>query len=139
MKTACNQENTHVLRFETGENLIEMLTLHCKENHIAAAWISGLGQALSVTLAWYNIDTKSYEDNVLTDVMEISNLSGNVAVKDNQTVIHLHGTFAGSDLKAYAGHVRELVIGATCEVRLEILPGALTRAKDKETGLNLLQ
>lgn len=59
--------------------------------------------------------------------------------RDEKLTIHIHGTFSKNDLSVIGGHVKELVISATCEVLLIPFEIKLLRAKDDMTGLNLLQ
>lgn len=127
-----------VLVLKRGEEIVETLTKYVSENHLTAAWISGLGGASSITIAWYDITTKKYIDRTIDDALEILNLTGNISIKDNEPFLHLHGTFAGSDYGAVGGHVKSLTVGLTCEIVLTKLIAPLTRNYDGETGLHLL-
>ena len=71
--------------------------------------------------------------------LEITGVHGNAAQNEaGETVLHLHGTFADENYQVIGGHVKDLVVGGTCEVIVRPLDAKLTRAKDEATGLNLL-
>lgn len=131
-------KNTYILRFDKGENVIKELTSFCNEKDITAGHFTGLGACSSVTLAYYDLITKKYLDKTFPNDMEIVGLTGNIAKLGDETVIHSHGVFSDLDYNPYGGHVKELVVSATCELHLTTLKGTMERSFDKETGLNIL-
>ncbi len=131
--------NGNLVVINRGEELIAQLTEYAQERKLNSAWISGLGGSGSVTLEFYNILTKEYEWKKFNVPMEILNLTGNLSWVDGEPFWHVHGTFSGRDLHALGGHVKELVIGLTCEILITPLNTPLTRVFDDETGLKLLQ
>ena len=114
------------------------LAEYAREHGLKAAWVSGLGGVGTVTLGFYDIETKSYEWKVFDTPLEILNLSGNLAVVDGKPFWHVHGTFGGRDYQVIGGHVKELVVGLTCELLVTPLDTPLARTFDEETGLKLL-
>lgn len=121
------------------EEMTAQLANYAKQHNLKSAWISGFGGAERVTLGFYDIDTKAYEWKELNEPMEILNLTGNLAWVDGEPFWHVHGIFSGRDLRAVGGHVKELVVGLTCEVLITPLNTPLTRMFDDETGLKLLR
>lgn len=57
---------------------------------------------------------------------------------DSEPFWHVHGTFGSWDLAGVGGHVKEMVVGLTCELLVTPLDGPLTRIFDDETGLKLI-
>ncbi|MEX0932190.1 MAG: PPC domain-containing DNA-binding protein [Candidatus Saccharimonadales bacterium] len=131
-------ENGYLLRLEKGEELVEALTSFCKEHKITAGFLYGLGGTTSATLGYYNLGSNEYKFTHLDDLVEIANLSGNVAVKEGEPFLHLHATVADSLLRTFSGHVKELKVGGTCEIHLTVFNEPLERRKDTYTGLDLL-
>ena len=80
---------------------------------------------------------KKYSDKTFSGQIEIASFLGNVAMMGKDIVVHAHGVFADHSFKAYAGHVKKMIVSATCEVVFHILPGKIERIYDKYTGLNL--
>lgn len=137
MKVIANPNN-YVLVLERGEELVTSLDQFAREQNLDSAWVSGLGGASDVTISWYDIKTKQYVDRAITDALEILSLTGNLSTVDGKPFWHLHGTFAGRDYAAFGGHVKQLVVGLTCELHVTPLETSMTRRHDEETGLKLL-
>ena len=131
----------YVVRLDKGELLIEHLTALVRQEELQGAWISGLGAAQWVELGFYQLEAQTYHWQRLDKLLEITALSGNVAWKDDEPVLHIHGSFADEQLRGYGGHVKELAVGGTCEVFLHRMQGdtGLVRQHNDQIGLDLLQ
>ncbi len=128
-----------IVRLEKGELLIEQLNKLIEKEQIASAWVNGLGGATWAELGFYDLEKQEYHWKRFDELMEITSLQGNIAVDEaGQTAIHLHGSFARSDMSGVGGHVKELAVGGTCELRISILSTPLVRRGDAKVGLNLL-
>lgn len=128
-----------IFRFDKNEDAIKGLVKFCVEQNIHAAHFTGLGACGSVTLSYYDLKKKKYLDKKFEEDLEIVNLTGNVAKLKKETVIHAHGVFGDKKYQTIGGHVKELIVSATCEIHLLVLKGKMKRGYDKKTGLNLLQ
>ena len=128
----------YTLIFNKSENLIENLTEFCKRKSIIAGFFHGLGGALSAELGYYHLDEKQYQFQKLDQVLEIASLHGSVALKDGEPFIHAHAVLSDASFHAYAGHVKELTVGGTCEVHLRTFTDEWYREYDQETGLSLI-
>lgn len=130
---------SYLVRLEKGEKLVESLTALVKKENIPSCWLNGVGGAQSAEIGFYHLDKKKYEFKAIGELMEITGLQGNLAWSDAEPVWHIHGTFSKSDLSVIGGHVKELVVGGTCEVMLHEWYGDnLTRTQSDEIGLKLL-
>jgi predicted DNA-binding protein with PD1-like motif len=138
MKVINQSYNNILFRFDIGEEVINTLSTYCLENTVKAASFSALGACGEITLAYYNLETKHYEDHTFNEDLEILNLTGNVAVMEDKYIIHCHGVFGRNDCSVIGGHVKTLTVSATCELIMTKLEGKIERAHDKKTGLNLL-
>ncbi len=132
-------EQKYVVVLEKGEDLFAALSQFAKEAGVDTAWLQGIGAALEVELGYYQLDKQEYHWKSFEGPLEIASLQGNIAQKDGQPVFHVHGTFATDDYGAIAGHVKKLVVAATCEIFIHKLEHKLTRAHDAGVGLELLQ
>lgn len=139
MKVILDTKDTLVIRFDKGEDVIKGLISFCDKKKITAGHFTGLGACASVTLAYYDLITKKYLDKTFPNDMEIVSLTGNIATLKDETIIHAHGVFADLDYNPYGGHVKELIVSATCEIHLTVLQGEMERGFDEQTGLNLLK
>lgn len=129
---------TSVLRIDAGEEVIETIREYCDEQEIMAASVSAIGAAKTVLVSWYDLTRKVYEDKQLEGQWEIVSLNGNVSLKNDKAFVHVHGAFSDKSMSVQGGHVKKLVVGATCEVILTVIEGSMQRQSDEETGLFLL-
>lgn len=139
MKIIIQKNELMVLRFDVGDNLFETLEEFVKSNNINSGNFSAIGSAKEATLSYFNLETKQFEDQKIIENIEIVSLSGNIAWMNNEPIIHAHGVFSKKDLSTFGGHVKKLVISATCEVVLNTFNEQIFRKHDGITGLNLLQ
>ncbi len=127
-----------VLRFSKGEEFKKTLEVFLKERSIRGGFFYGLGGAEAATLNYYDLEKKAYvAKRFFGEHFEVATMSGNVAQKEGEYVIHAHATLANKDFVACGGDVSELTVGGTLEIFLTILD-PLQRKLDEETGLSLL-
>ncbi len=131
--------NTFVLLLSTGERIIESITAFCKEKKITAAHFTAIGAVSEAELGFYNLETKTYKWKKAEAELEIDSIVGNVAVFENEPLVHAHATVSDSEMHSFGGHLKEAVAGASCEIFLTPLQGKLERKYDEVTGLKLLQ
>jgi uncharacterized protein len=139
MKIILDDEGLLLLRFDTGENVLEGISDFCESENVLAASFTAIGAAGATTLSYYDLKNKKYIDREFTDDLEIVSVTGNVGRMHKKPIIHAHGVFADRSLKTYGGHIKKIVVSATCEVTLTVLEGEIVREFDAKTGLNLIR
>jgi uncharacterized protein len=139
MKIITRDPLTSILRIDEGEDILEEIRRYCEEEEISAATFNGIGAASEVTLSWYDLTRKVYEDKTIEGQWEIASLTGNVSRKNEKTFVHAHGVFSDQSMIPQAGHVKKLIVSATCEVALTVIEGNMERQCDERTGLFLLR
>lgn len=139
MKIILQDGNAYLIRFERGEEVLSVLADACAPKNITGGKISAIGAVEEVVIAHYDLSTKSYMDKTIKERLEIVSLLGNVAMLDGKVIIHAHGSFSDSDMRVCGGHVKRLIVSATCELTLSVFQKPVLRAFDEETGLNLLK
>lgn len=128
-----------MVRLEKGELFTETLSGIILKEQIKGAWLSGIGGAKWAELHFYDLSAKQYNWKRLDHLLEVDSLQGNVAWDGDQPVLHVHGTFSDGEMNAYAGHIKEFEVSATCEVLLHSWYGErLTRTHSEDIGLKLL-
>jgi uncharacterized protein len=138
MKIIVQDPLTAVLRFDRDEEVLQGIRQYCIDEEIGAATFSGIGAAQRIVLSWYDLGPKEYVDKELEGQWEIASLTGNVSRKEDNAHVHAHGVFSDRSMQAQGGHIKKLVVGATCEVVLTAIEGTMERERDDETGLWLL-
>lgn len=130
-------ENVIVARLDIDDEIIASLETICKENDIKSARVHAIGAVKNATVAMFDFAKGDYNETKLDRFMELLSLEGNVTRMNGETYIHLHASFGDSEGKAYGGHLKNAVIGATCEMFIEPLENVVNRIKDSDTGLNI--
>lgn len=132
-------DTQYIVRLKKGELLMEQLNDLIDHEQITAAWVDGLGGAAWAELGFYDLEKQEYHWKRFDEVMEITSLQGNIAIDDaGVPAIHLHGSFSRSDMSGVGGHVKDLAVGGTCELRINTVSASLVRRRVAEVGLNLL-
>jgi uncharacterized protein len=121
-----------------GADLLEEITEICKERNIQLGRIEAIGAVQKASIGFYNQTKREYEFITINEPLEITNLTGNISIKDGTPFVHAHVTLADSSGKAYGGHLAPGTIVFACEFIMETFDGsALKRGFDQDTGLSL--
>ena len=125
-------------KLEFGVDLLEEITRICVDRDIHLGWVEALGAVKKARLGYYNQKEREYHFYELDQTLEITNLVGNVSIKDGVPIVHAHVTFSDKDGHAYGGHLAPGTIVFACEIVIQVLDGPkFERVFDQETGLPL--
>lgn len=128
----------YFLRLVKGEEIVETLTSFCQSQNIQFGTISGIGGASQVTLGYYNLEEKAYHWQDFSGHLELTSLTGNVALLNNEPFLHVHTVISNQTFQCFGGHLKEGMVGGTLELVIEKMEGPVERTLDEETGLKLL-
>lgn len=122
--------------------LIGALTDFLAQCRITSAHISGIGAVNHAVMRFFDPQTKHYVDTPFDEQMELSNLTGNVAIDttngvDGATLVHIHATLGRQDYSALAGHLREATISGACEIFVTEHTVRTTKNLNRDIGLNI--
>jgi len=121
-----------------GCDLLEELTRVCTESGITLGRIEAIGAVQKARIGFYDQETRTYGFCTFDHPFEISNLIGNVSLKDGKPFVHAHLTLCDDDGKAFGGHLAPGTVVFACEFVIEAFDGpAFNRSPDEETGLPL--
>ena len=101
----------------------DVLAVSVREK-VATALFTGIGGVKNASLAYFNRETKQYEEHKFSEELEATSLIGNITIKDRKPSLHVHGTFGRRDMSVIGGHV----ISATVSPLLEFV---LTPARNR--------
>ena len=128
----------YVLSLDNHVSIVEALTAFCAEKRISAGTVSGIGAISSATFRFLDPATKQYVDKTFDEQMEITNLTGNLSVKDKKPYLHLHATAGRRDYTCVGGHLLDARVNGACELVVHRFSmNSFGRRFDEETGLNL--
>ena len=133
-----NGAKTFVLVFEHGETVMEPLLGFLKQEDVTAARLSGIGALESVTIGYFNWESKEYEQHRVNGQFELLSLAGDVALKDDEPQVHAHVVLGCRDTSALGGHLLDAVVRPTLELIVEDVPTELRKTVDPESGLALI-
>jgi uncharacterized protein len=127
-----------ILILKRGEELIASIINFCQANKIDSAWFTGLGATDKAKLAIYDLNNKEYIFKEISGPLEITNITGNIGLKDGDIAVHCHATLSDKNMNCLGGHVDNLTVSGTCEIIFRPLEKKLIRNYDSITGLNLI-
>ena len=122
-----------------GDKIIEKLSEVCRNENILSGFFNAIGAVSQVEMAHFDPVKKQYSYKQMSGALEIVSLTGNITRKDGEVVVHSHISVSAEDMLCYGGHLKEAVVGPTCEITLTDLKTTILRTLDKDTGLNLIQ
>lgn len=131
--------DTVLLRIDRGEEIIEMVKRVAEKERIRLASVEALGAVDDFTVGVYDVAAKRYDSKTFTGAFEIVSLVGTITEKDGAFYQHLHMSAGNRDCEVFGGHLNRAVVSVTCEMVIRVLSGAVDRAPDPETGINLIR
>jgi uncharacterized protein len=133
-----DEETTHVLVFQTGDEVVSTLEAFAREHEITAARFTAIGAFSEAKLGYFDWERKEYEEIPLAEQVEVLTLAGDVALKDGEPSVHTHVVLGKRDATAHGGHLLEARVRPTLELVLVESPAHLRKEHDPETGLALI-
>lgn len=128
----------HLVRLNTGEDLLDGITAYARREGITAAWFSYLGAVSAASLRYYDQDARRYDDFMLAEHLEVLAGVGNISLLGGEPFVHTHAAFGDSQGRAFGGHLNTGTIVWALEIHLQELVGdALVREPDDCTSLSL--
>lgn len=129
----------YLLRLERGEKVMESLLKFIKKYKIRSGFMVGLGACEDLKLGYFDAVKGKYKDKVFKGEYEVTNLTGNIAYLEKEPIVHAHITLSDSKFNGIAGHLWEGIVSGTMEIYIMSFGIKIMRARDEETGLNLLK
>ena len=133
-----DEETTHVLVFQTGDEVVSTLEAFAREHEITAARFTAIGAFSAAKLGYFDWERKEYEEIPLAEQVEVLTLAGDVALKDGEPSVHAHVVLGKRDATAHGGHLLEARVRPTLELVLVESPAHLRKEHDPESGLALV-
>lgn len=125
-------------KLKCGSDLLEELTQFCSEKNIVLGRVEAIGAVQGANIGFYNQESRTYEFKALDSELEITNLTGNISLKDGKPFVHAHVTLADEEGKCFGGHLAAGTKVFACEFIVHAFDGpSLERELDEETGLPL--
>lgn len=128
----------YLLRIERGEEVMASLLKFIKKYKIKSGFMVGLGACEKLELGYFDAVKGIYKNKKFPGEYEVTNLTGNIAYMEREPIAHVHITLSDDKFRAIAGHLWSAIVSGTAEIYIMTFKAAIKRAKDLQTGLNLL-
>ena len=138
MRSKLLGEGSWVLVFETGDEVSETLLAFAREHGITAADFTAIGAFREVTLAYFDWESKEYDEQPVSEQVEVVALTGNLTTDHGEPQLHAHIAVGFPDTSVRGGHLVSAVVRPTLELFLREAPTRLVKVPDEETGLSLI-
>ena len=129
----------HLLVLDPDDEFVASLTDFAKKNRIEGGSFSAIGAFQQATIAYWNRESKEYENIEVAEQVEVLALCGSIARSSDDVKIHAHAVLGRRDGSTIGGHLMRGVVFPTLEIFVVDYGTRLTRQKDVETGLWLLR
>jgi uncharacterized protein len=126
-----------MVRLLPGTDLLAGLNAAAAELGFQAATVQVLGAVRTLSVAYFDQETRTYEPHHYRGGLEISGGLGNVSIKDGEPFVHIHlSGWAKEEGRAIAGHLTEGSEVFMIEAYYRVFEGTPpVREFDEEVGL----
>ena len=129
----------HVFRVKPKQELSAEIMRYCTREGVTSGVVVGIiGSVEDAKLNYLKQLPGMYETVEYHGPLEVVCAQGSVALKDGETILHVHIQLAGRD-GCHGGHLVEATVFSTAEVVIGELEQQLLRYADSYTGLNELK
>ena len=131
-------QKVHVFRVKPGQELLGEIARYCREHGVSSGVvISIIGSVRSARLNFLMDLPGKYDSADYAGPLEIVCAQGSVALKNDDTIFHIHIQLSGQDT-CRGGHLARATVFSTAEVTIGELDYQLRRQLNSYTGLNEL-
>jgi uncharacterized protein len=139
MRSTAAGPNAFLLVFDISDEIVETLRRFAGTSGMASAHFTGIGGLHRATIAYWNWDTKRYEDIAVEEQVEIMSIIGNITRSPTDLKVHAHVVLGRRDGSTIGGHLKEGFVRPTAELVVTAIPNAISRERDATTALDLIK
>ena len=127
-----------IYALKAGTSLPDEIIRIAKKERIKTARVEAIGGVNRLKLAYFNHETKKYEEHEFDEFLEVTGMLGNITQKDGKPFLHAHCTFGRRDMSVVGGHLISATVFPLLEVVITKTQNKATRRFDETTGLNVI-
>lgn len=122
---------THLVVFDEGDEVMESLASLAVDLDIDGAALSGIGAFSEATVAYFNAETRSYEEIEIREQVELLALIGNLGRLEGtgEPKAHVHVVLGRPDGTTRGGHLIRAVVRPTLELFVTVPGAPITRVE----------
>ena len=121
-----------------GDEVMSGLTDFARQNKVTSASFTAIGAFSRATVAWFDESRKEFKLIPIKQQVELVSMIGDIALVNDQSIVHTHVSVASSDGTVRGGHVINAFVSPTLELFMTVYPTALHKQLDEATGLKLI-
>ncbi len=140
MKIKKVSNNNYVVLLVKGESLIDCLKDFHKQINFNYCTFNAIGAITDVSLGFAFLEDNEIKYNNIKykEEYELLSLTGNIALKDNDSVVHAHATLSDLNNNCLGGHINSATISIVCEMIITVYDEVINKVFDKEIGIAVL-
>ena len=127
-----------IYALKAGTSLTDEILRIARREKIKTARVEAIGGVNKLKLAYFNHETKRYEEHDFDEFLEVTGMLGNITRKDGKPFLHAHCTFGRRDMSVVGGHLVSATVFPLMEVVITPTRNSATRRFDEKTGLNVI-
>jgi predicted DNA-binding protein with PD1-like motif len=131
-------DNQIIVVLHRGEQVMANLAQLCEKEGIEGGAFYGLGAVDEAVLACYDVPNKKYNEQTMSGVFEVANLTGTIGTMGSGRIVHGHITLTDEQMRAMGGHLVEARVSGTLELVITKF-ARLDKQHEDETGLNVFR
>jgi hypothetical protein len=131
-------QRTYALILTTGDDAMRALQAFAVEEHLAASHFSAIGAFRRAVVAYFDWQTKRYQEIPIEDQVEVLSLAGDITLENGTPKVHAHVVLGKRDATAHGGHLVAGEVRPTLEIVIVETPRHLHRRHDQASGLALI-
>ena len=136
---AAHGQRTFAVIFDAGDEAMAGLARFARDHGLSAAQFTAIGAFSRATLAYFDWETRQYQDIPVDEQVEVLSLTGDVSEEaDGTPKVHAHAVVGRRDGSTRGGHLKAGYVRPTLEVVLTDSPAHLRRRHDPHSGLSLI-
>jgi predicted DNA-binding protein with PD1-like motif len=126
-----------VAKLEKREDLLDSLAALAKKYELVSGFFSAIGALSEANIGFF--EKGKYKSIKMESDLEVVSCTGNISYREGEATVHAHIVVSDREGRAFGGHMLEgCIVSVTCEIFLIEFDQRINRAKDKATGLFLL-
>ncbi len=127
-----------LLVFEAGDRVLEGILSFAAEAQLRAGRVSGIGALSEAEIAFFDRDSRRYEEIPVGEQVEVLAMLGNITLgPESERRAHLHVTLGRRDGSTLGGHFINGTVWPTLELFVIEMTSEVRRVLDLESGLPL--
>ena len=137
--TTDKKQDKTVVRLDKGDAVIESLRQVAENTKVTSGQIVGIGAVKEPVIGYYQVESQEYKKDRLAGAYELTNFTGVITKKEQDTHIHAHVTLADENHRAFGGHLHQATVSAAGEFWIYHSDTPITRNYNDSLGLDLMR